>query len=141
MSIRRILLAYDGTPEAIDALATAAELASALGAAIGVVSVVPVSESVGFPPQDGDEEHTKELLQARERLSGLGLSAELHRASGDPAIEIEAVATEHGYDTVVVGCRGLSTIGRLLHGSVSEHVATHARATVVVVRRGLHQEG
>lgn len=141
MSMKKILLAYDGTPEADAALADAAELASALDAAIGVVSVVPVSPAIGFPPQDGDEEHTQELLQARERLSALGLRPELHRVSGDPATEIEDVAAEHGYDTIVVGSRGLSTIGRLLQGSVSEHVATHARATVVVVRRGPAGQG
>jgi nucleotide-binding universal stress UspA family protein len=33
-----------------------------------------------------------------------------------------------------VGSRGLGTFGRMLQGSVSEHVATHARATVVIAR-------
>ena len=40
--MQKILLAYDGTPEADAALDAAAELASAFGAEIGVVSVVPV---------------------------------------------------------------------------------------------------
>jgi nucleotide-binding universal stress UspA family protein len=32
----------------------------------------------------------------------------------------------------VLGSRGLGAIDRMLQGSVSEHVATHAEATVVI---------
>jgi nucleotide-binding universal stress UspA family protein len=35
---------------------------------------------------------------------------------------------------VVVGSRGLGLLSRALQGSVSEHVATHSRTTVVVAR-------
>ena len=133
--MNKILLAYDGTPEAEAALTVAAELATKLDAAIGVVSVVPMHPGrIGGDPWDDASVHAKELLQARGRLATLGAHAELHRATGDPATEIERTAVEHRYDTIVVGSRGLSTIGRLLQGSVSEHLATHARATVVVVR-------
>lgn len=140
--MKKILLAYDATPEAEAALATAAELASGLHAAIGVVSVVPVHPGrFGPDPWDDSEVHTRELQHARERLSALDLDPELHRAAGDPATEIERVAMDYGYDTIVVGSRGLSTIGRLLQGSVSEHVATHALAAVVVVRPGRRAVG
>lgn len=40
----------------------------------------------------------------------------------------------NGGDTVVIGTRGLGAIGRMLQGSVSEHVATHASTTAVVAR-------
>ena len=53
---------------------------------------------------------------------------------GDVARTIERVADERGYDTIVVGTRGLGSLARTLQGSVSEHVATHAHATVVVAR-------
>ena len=68
------------------------------------------------------------------RLRDLGIEAALAEPVGEPAPEIERVAEEGGYDTVVVGSRGLSGLERFLVGSVSEHVATHAHATVVVVR-------
>ncbi len=133
--MNKILLAYDGTDEAKAALAVAAELATKLGAEIGVVSVVPMHPGrIGGDPWDDASVHAQELLQARERLAAIAPRVELHRATGDPATEIERTAVEHGYDMIVVGSRGLSTIGRLLQGSVSEHVATHARANVVVVR-------
>jgi nucleotide-binding universal stress UspA family protein len=33
-----------------------------------------------------------------------------------------------------VGSRGMGMLGRLLQGSVSEHVATHAHASVIIVK-------
>lgn len=105
------------------------------GSAIGVVSVVPVIPGVDLPPADGAAAR-KNLREAKKRLSSFDLRPKLHHAEGHPAIEIERVATEHGYDTIVVGGRELGMIGRLLLGSVSEHIATHARATVVIVRPG-----
>ncbi len=63
--------------------------------------------------------------------------AALARCQGgfsDPARAIERTAQEGGYDTIVIGNRGLSTVERVLHGSVSEHVATHAKTTVVIAR-------
>ncbi len=51
-----------------------------------------------------------------------------------PPRAIERVADEGRFDTIVVGSRGMNAASRFLQGSVSEHVATHARATVVVAR-------
>jgi nucleotide-binding universal stress UspA family protein len=47
---------------------------------------------------------------------------------------IEQLADERGYDTIVIGSRGLNTLTRMLQGSVSDHVATHAHTTVVIAR-------
>ena len=78
--------------------------------------------------------HAEELLEARRLLRAAGIEAELHRARRQPRPDIERIAVEHDYDTIVVGTRGLSAIARTLQGSVSDHVATHARTTVVIAR-------
>ncbi len=52
----------------------------------------------------------------------------------DALIGVARTAEEGGYDTIVIGSRGLSTVERVLQGSVSEHVATHAKTTVVIAR-------
>jgi nucleotide-binding universal stress UspA family protein len=46
----------------------------------------------------------------------------------------QRIAAEGGYDTVVLGSRGLGAVSRVLQGSVSEHVASHAETTVIVAR-------
>jgi nucleotide-binding universal stress UspA family protein len=47
---------------------------------------------------------------------------------------IVTVARENGSDLVVLGSRGRSALSRMLLGSTSDHVATHADCSVLVVR-------
>ena len=133
--MNKILLAYDGGDPARRALDTAAELARLTGATVAVVSVVPTHPG-RFPvdPWDDTSVHAQELLEARRVLREKGIEAELIEPTGDPAPTIERIAEEGAYDVVVIGSRSLNAMGRILQGSVSEHVATHAKATVVVAR-------
>jgi nucleotide-binding universal stress UspA family protein len=131
--MRRILLAYDGSEPARRALDTAADLALTLGAALSVVSVVPTGSGHGVAGSPEDiAEHARELQEAKRLLAERGIEVELMEPTGDPAATIERIADEGGFDTIVLGSRGLGTIGRMLKGSISEHVVSHAHATVVV---------
>ncbi len=133
--MRKILLAYDGSEPSQRALETVADLARATGAPVTVVSVIPRHQGrIASDPWDTRDDHTRALAEARSRLRERGIEVALAEPVGEPAPEIERIAEEGGYDTVVVGSRGLNGLERFLVGSVSEHVATHAHATVVVVR-------
>ena len=131
--MNKILLAYDGGEPARRALETAADLAIAFRASLAVVSVVAVGPD-GRPtePWDGGEAHARELYDAKHRLAERGLQVDLLEPLGEPAPTIERIAVEGGFDTIVIGSRGLSALDRALLGSVSEHVVTHTSATVVV---------
>lgn len=133
--MKKILVAYDGTDAADSALTTAIDLARAFRAEIGVVSVVPVHPGrAPIDPWDDPAAHAEQLRRARQRLLEAGIEPALLEPAGDPAKQIEREAEEGGYDTIVIGSRGLGFLGRALQGSVSEHVATHARSTVIVTR-------
>ncbi len=133
--MKKILLAYDGGEPARHALDTAAEFALKFGASISVVSVVPVHPGrAPVEPWDDSAVHAQELLEARSLLRQKGIEADLMEPAGDPARTIEHIAAEGGFDAIVLGSRGLSALGRALQGSVSEHVATHAEATVIIAR-------
>lgn len=133
--MKKILLAYDGGEPAKRALEQTIELAKRFSADVGVISVVPVHPGrVPIDPWDDRTVHAEELLEARKLLREAGIEAELLEPGGDPAKVIERIADERGYDTIVIGTRGLSNLTRMLQGSVSDHVATHAHATVVVAR-------
>lgn len=133
--MKRILVAYDGSESARRALDTTIELAKQSSAFVTVTSVVPVHPGrVPIDPWDDPAVHTEELREARQILAEHGIEAETVRPSGDPAKEIERLAEAGGFDTIVVGSRRLGAVGRFLQGSVSEHVATHADATVVIAR-------
>lgn len=131
--MKRILVAYDGTPAADTALTTTVILAKALNAEVGVVSVVPVHPGrTPVDPWDDRPVHTEQLQRACRALAKEGIEPVLIEPAGDPAIAIEEEAERGNYDTIVVGSRGMGAVGRLLQGSVSEHVATHAKTTVVI---------
>jgi nucleotide-binding universal stress UspA family protein len=101
---------------------------------VTVVSVVPVHRGrAPIDPWDDSAVHAEHLLEARAFLATRQLEWELLEPAGDPAKTIERIAEEGGYDMVILGSRGLGTAARVLQGSVSEHVATHAKSTVVIV--------
>lgn len=133
--MKRILVAYDGGEPARKALETAIDLASSHDATISVVSVVPFHPGrAPMDPWDDAAVHAQALDEAKQILGEHGMTADLLEPIGDPAATIERIADDGGYDTVVVGSRGLGAVSRFLQGSVSGHVATHTRATVVIAR-------
>jgi nucleotide-binding universal stress UspA family protein len=133
--MRSILVAYDGGDPAHRALETGIELAKKFDASLAIVSVVPLhSGRVRMDPWDDRSVHDKALTEARDIAAREGVEAELIEPAGDPAKAIERVAEIGRFDTIVVGSRHLGTFSRILEGSVSTHVATHAQATVIVAR-------
>jgi len=133
--MKNILVAYDGGEPAYRALETGIELAKRFDAALAVVSVVPVHPGrMPIDPWDDRATHDRQLAEAGEVLAREGVVAEMIEPSGNPATEIERVAEMGRFDTIVIGSRGLGAVSRFLQGSVSEHVVTHANATVVVAR-------
>jgi nucleotide-binding universal stress UspA family protein len=132
--MKRILLAYDGDEPAWRALQQTIELAKRFDAQVGVISVVPARGPIRPDPWDDRTVHAEELVEARRLLREHGIEVELYEPDGDVAQSIERVADEKGYDVIVVGTRNLGTMSKALHGSVSEHVASHAHTTVIVAR-------
>jgi nucleotide-binding universal stress UspA family protein len=133
--MKNILLAYDGGAPAQKALDVAIDLTKKFDANLAVVSVVPLHPGRSpIDPWDDRSVHARELREARDLIAQNGIEAELIEPAGDPAKEIEKIAQAGRFDTIVIGSRGLGTVGRILQGSVSEHVATNAAATVVVAR-------
>jgi len=133
--MKRILVAYDGGEPARRALHTAVDLARKFDALVSVVSVVPVHPGrVPIDPWDDLAVHLEELEDAQAILRESGIEADLIERTGDPARTIEEIVAGGAFDTVVIGSRGLGAVSRFFQGSVSEHVATHAAATVVIAR-------
>jgi nucleotide-binding universal stress UspA family protein len=133
-AMKKILVAYDGSEPAKHALEQAADLAAAMGGTVTVVSVVPVHPGrIAVDPWDDRAVHDAELGEANAILEKRHVTWDVLEPAGDPARTIERIAEDGGYDTVILGSRGLGTAARILQGSVSEHVATHSKATVVIV--------
>ena len=136
----KILVATDGSADAMEALSYAGDLA--LRDHAGVI-VVHAFESVpgylGEPMRD--EIIERHLNRARdladdavEALQSRGVSTKSEVLEGPPADAILRVAGTQDVDLIVMGSRGRGAVTSLLLGSVSHRVLAHARAPVLVIR-------
>ena len=126
----------DGSPESTLALAAARDLAQRHHAEVRVLSVVELEgvPPVSVEPADWTSETVEAMQVQRTRLQEIpGASADV--VFGDPAQELTRLA--HAVDLLVVGSRGQGPLGRLIHGSVSRHLARHSACPLLVVPRAV----
>jgi nucleotide-binding universal stress UspA family protein len=140
--IRRILLATDLSVTSDGASSQALDLARDLAADLLVVSVIdptngPLPERPGgrIDQLRADRELVARGLVTRGRESGVPVTFLIWQ--GDPGEAIVDAARSEAVDLVVVGSHGRGSMGRLLIGSVSDHVVRHAPCPVLVVREPL----
>ena len=137
-AFRRILVGYDGSKEARDALRTAVALGEEVDGDVRVLLVVRLPAHVETPEELATAEATE-----RENLSqGLQeILAPGHRRlpdtrvvfADDPARAIAKHAEDHGFDLVVVGCHGREhTTHRGMGQSVEALVRQHPCPVLVV---------
>jgi nucleotide-binding universal stress UspA family protein len=136
----KVLLATDGSKDAALAARAAVDVCEGKGADLHVVHVwysVPTARLRPFM-QAELKRVGKELLEEgvkRVEDSG-GHVNDTHLLEGRAADEILDLAEQIGADLVVVGSRGLGTVGRIALGSVSEAVIHHSRWPVLMLRGG-----
>jgi nucleotide-binding universal stress UspA family protein len=144
----RVLIAYDGSPGATEAVALAEAIAWPQGSILRVVSVIePVLVPISGPWDRGyapapelDAAITayadETIRKVVERLAAPSRSTEGKVIRGRAASAIVDDSRDFGADLVMVGSRGQGTIASLLLGSVSSEVVDHASCPVLVARTG-----
>jgi nucleotide-binding universal stress UspA family protein len=134
----RVVVGVDGSDYSKSALRWAAEEARTHGAELTVVSVWAPHTTrfgTGWDPDLDPEVQVRALLQASVdealgRDPGLVVHQEVRPGNASKVL----IDLSHGADVLVIGGRGQGGFIGMLLGSVSQHVATHATCTVVVVR-------
>jgi nucleotide-binding universal stress UspA family protein len=148
----RIVIGVDGSEEA-DMVSrsvaarswperTEAQIVSAVQTLVPVTDVLDASTFAQEPAysviRDADERLRFRLegiaAESANALRRAGLIATTRVVDGDPREAILAAAEFVHADTIFVGARGMGRMQRLLLGSVSSYVVTHAHCTVEVVR-------
>lgn len=149
----KILVPQDGSEHSLRALENAVQIAKKFSGKITLIhvyspvspaivtSVTPAYETVPLAP-----ETVSKLVEAARKVGTniLDASEKRVRAEGVQSIkllreghvveEILKAAKEEGFDLIVVGARGLSSIKEILLGSVSHGVTVHAHCPVLVVK-------
>jgi nucleotide-binding universal stress UspA family protein len=114
---RKILVAYDGSESAKDALVFALDIAQKYGAELHVLAVAR-------PPEFGTEVETEAIIEnsclhfqnvlapLKAQLASAPITAHFEVTVGHPAEQIVLYAERHGVDHIVVGHRGRSLFDR-----------------------------
>ena len=154
MGMAKTLIATDGSDFARDAAVRAKQVLDA-GMEYTLLTVVPPPVMPVGAPVTGIEaapiatpETTEELTEAYKEeaqhsldrtAQALGGSVARRVEYGDPAAEICRVASDEGFEVIVVGYHGSGFMKRVLLGSVSQHLLHHAPCPVLVVRAVDHR--
>ena len=139
MKLDKILVPLDGSMLAETALPAACGVAGTAGAAISLLraaeaTTLPGSDKIAAQVKAVQEAETY-LAQVVERLKARGIDrVETHVWYGPAAASIVEAAAAQKIDLIVMGSRGLSTVGGLLLGSVSHKVVSLADCNVMTVR-------
>jgi nucleotide-binding universal stress UspA family protein len=140
-----IVTGTDGSPTAQQAVERAAQLAKSVGARLHVVTAYEplraprVSTGRAVDPERSDWQLGRDaaadaiLDEACSAARIVGIEAEPHARTGDPADVILTVAEEEQADLVVVGNRGMGGARRFLLGSVPDKVSHHAPCSVLIL--------
>jgi nucleotide-binding universal stress UspA family protein len=144
----RILIAYDGSAGADNAIELVASLPWDAATSVRVVTVVPNAAAirnawgrliVGNPAALEAElaaAAATTLETAHGRLADRALSVEAGVPRGRPAQALAEAAGSWPADLVVVGSRGLGAVGSGLLGSVSAEIVDQSPSPVLVARSG-----
>jgi nucleotide-binding universal stress UspA family protein len=141
-SYRKILVAYDGSASARNALAVASHLAKEDKSWIKVLSVLPeykgeielvgisnIGETIEGPGK-------KLLIEAQEIADNEDVHILTNMAQGEPYDKIVHVAEDENCDLIIMGRRGTHQLERELVGSVTARVIGYTPKDVLVVPDG-----
>lgn len=142
--LRRILVGFDATPEAADALAHGREIAAAAGGrvrALAAVDPMPPTGTGGFEamvylPSDWEQIADVRRRAARAQLEdavgdAVGVDGEV--VDGEPAVALCDASRDA--DLLVIGSRHWGPLSRLALGGTAEYVVRHASCPVLLVPR------
>ncbi len=140
-TLHRLLVAYDGSDNALRACESAALLAKNFGAEVRLLYVIPTLSIYTAPLADDyysvQQEKAEDLVRkAMEVFEKRGVKAksDVVRARWSIVETIVNYADEQRCDLVLIGARGAGGFEKMLMGSVSSGVVAHAHCHVMVVR-------
>jgi len=154
----KILLCLDGSELAEQVLPYAAEQASRFNSEVTLLEVVRPSSTFVTPMMPGadpaapvfvqedaskvlrdEKEAEAYLARVAQRLRKSGLDVECVTRFGDPGAVIVAYASESDADLIALATHGRGGLGRLVFGSVADHVLKESGLPILLIRP--HEDG
>ncbi|MEJ2638337.1 MAG: universal stress protein [Desulfosarcinaceae bacterium] len=129
----KILVGYDGSNSAKDALKLAITHARAFEAQVMVIK----SLTGGTVTEEAEVSNANDdLAEAEKILKDAGISCETHLLvrGMQPGEDIVRFAAEKKADAIIIGVKRRSKVGKLLFGSNAQYVIVKANCPVTTVR-------
>jgi nucleotide-binding universal stress UspA family protein len=129
----KIMVAYDGTNAAKEALYLARKYAKAFGASADVVT----SMRRGKEDQQGEIEGSEQGLEwAKSAMEAEGVSCQTHllirgMSAGEDLVKF---AEDNDFAAIFIGVRRRSKVGKIIMGSAAQYVILKAPCPVVTVK-------
>jgi nucleotide-binding universal stress UspA family protein len=144
-TMKKIMIATDGSANSTEAVGFGVELAAEHGARVVFVHVAPALDTIpmlgygmgGALPRvrhELDAVDRAPLEDAEQIAAHAGVEATSKLLTGNAADEIVAYADSQSADLIVVGSRGHGTLAGMLLGSVSLEVLSQSKRPVAVIR-------
>ena len=142
--LKKILVAYDGSPHSKTALNWAIEFSRLSGAEIVAVKVFEISVLYAMPEAGGSSLATviDRMRREDQRLMGeiiatghaKGVAVKGKILQGNVAGQILSYAKQNGFDLIVAGTKGHGPLADLLVGSVTQKLVSLSHIPVMVVK-------
>ena len=142
----KILIGLDASAHSERVLDVVARMRWPAGSRVIVLAVMqPVASTVtgAYEPTvipaeslEGLRQQLEEVVaRAEGTLREVGFSTEGRVVAGEPRQSLVQAAQSERADLIVVGSHGRSGLAKMMLGSVSSHVVTHAPCSVLVVKQ------
>ena len=128
----KILMYYDGTEHAKEALPLVRAHAMAFNASVDVVSSLPRG---GEPQLKEVESREDELAYIKSTFDKEKIPCETHLLikGHDAGVDIVQFAGEHKVDEIIIGTEKKTRLEKFIIGSVAQYVIINAKCPVVIV--------
>jgi nucleotide-binding universal stress UspA family protein len=129
----KILVGYDGTNSAKEALNQAKSHAKTFGASVEVVTSMQKgteAESKFIEQSERGLEYAKSFFEA----DGIACNTHLLIRGLSPGEDLIEFANENEVDQIFVGVKRRSKVGKLLMGSTAQYVILQAQCPVITVK-------
>jgi|SRR6516225_5455528 len=147
----RILIGVDQSPHSDRAVRFVTRMRWPAGSRVIVAGVMtpPLSPAVAgvdagvslmveVAPEQVAETQAR-VAEVEVQLRAAGMATETRTPIGDPREALLRLVEDERIDLIVLGSHGRTGLAKLLLGSVSSHVVTHAHCSVLVVKEDPHE--
>ncbi len=136
---KKILVAIDGSPQSDNAIHEAIAIAKRNQTALDVLYVKDETRLGGTPYAmplylETLEKESQQVLDAARQIIKDSVDYTLHNYTGFPKKEIVQFAEKEAVDLIVMGSNSKNLLDRILVGSTSTYVVSHAPCNVMIVK-------